>query len=344
MSRKFKECTICKKKFGKKQILDHYLGCLTIKNKDESGIILILTSYSELTNNNYYLFIKVGNETRLKDLDKFLRGKWLGCCNHRSDFCDDVAEYNINKKIISIKNTELLYRFDYGTESIVEIIIGNRLGGDDKNNDITILLESEKPFIKCTLCDADAEYIIHHKFYCKKDSDTIKYNKDADYKYIVNNSPRIGKCSYMYLDEECTEEELIENKKEEELIENKKEDEEDEEEEDEENEDEEEEEEDEENYEDSDEELSDEEEEFNIDDIFDLFLMENCLNIINYTKDVKNKKYRSKINNNYEKNIIKIREIYKIISKLSKKEITKNEIDEIKKDTIHLINKIKVIV
>jgi hypothetical protein len=212
MSRKFKECTLCKKKFGKKKILEHYLECLSIKNKDESGIILLLNSYSEFTKNNYYLFVKVGFETRLKDLDKFLREKWLGCCNHRSDFADDISEYSINKKILSINNTELLYRFDYGTESIVEIIIGNRLGGEDSNNNITILLESDKPYVKCSLCDEDSEYIINNNFYCKKDSDNINFDKDIDYKYIINNSPRIGKCGYMCLyDEEASEDEVNED-------------------------------------------------------------------------------------------------------------------------------------
>jgi hypothetical protein len=198
MLNKFKQCYICKKKFGKVKIHEHYIDCIKLKYKDESGIIVFMNSYSNISNNNYYFYLKIGINSTLKDLDKFIKKEWVECCGHLSCFNDiNYKKINMNKKINELYNQNILYT--YGTETVVNIFIDSSLNCmSEKDKKIEILVQNEKPFIKCKLCDFDSKYILNNDTLCEKckDNGIDKYTFGDDI-YLINNSPRIGLCDYM---------------------------------------------------------------------------------------------------------------------------------------------------
>jgi hypothetical protein len=124
---------------------------LIIKNKNINYLLKINDE-----NNFYWLYIMVGADLKLCELDKFLKKTWLECCGHLSKFIINDDEYendNMNHKIKNIVNDDLVFKYEYDFGSTTELKIRvikkfNSMGGK-----IKIISRNSIPKYKCNICN-----------------------------------------------------------------------------------------------------------------------------------------------------------------------------------------------
>lgn len=96
MSKKRRNCELCDKSFGSKQILSHYKACIAENYKEYAGHYVVSFFSHDEDNNFYYMYAIVNPETTFATIDKFLRNKWLACCGHASTFeCENKIRFQI---------------------------------------------------------------------------------------------------------------------------------------------------------------------------------------------------------------------------------------------------------
>lgn len=85
------QCQICKKLFKKNGLSRHLKKCMKefmeygdYKNYKKRDVYLL--QISDVYNSSYFLYILIDCQASLKLLDDFLRGIWLECCGHLSEF------------------------------------------------------------------------------------------------------------------------------------------------------------------------------------------------------------------------------------------------------------------
>lgn len=167
----------------------------------------------------YWLDIEAAANATLDDIDQFLRGIWLECCGHLSEFSigpePDWAEdaWNFNpkpkkgKKAAPPKLLELLsvgqkfgYTYDMGSSTDLALTVQARemVGGTEK---VTLLARNLPPVWTCSQCDQPATVLNAWEYdeetgmplmYC----DEHAKNTDEDGLLPVVNSPRMGVCGY----------------------------------------------------------------------------------------------------------------------------------------------------
>jgi len=193
----FKKCQICNKNKGCKQILDHRFECLYNQYSNHSGQIISFLARGNFTNEIYYMYCKIGNNTTLRKIDKFLKNKWVNCCDHLSKF------YNSSNKIIK-KNTKLsdindnifFYEYDYGTSTQIVITKYKKLNGTNNDDNIDIILENDNMHIPCVICKNDSKYIIYNNKNYEINTYCETHKIKSELMHLICNSPRVGVCGY----------------------------------------------------------------------------------------------------------------------------------------------------
>lgn len=205
------ECQFCAKKFGYKQIFNHYNDCIKEHIKHESGYLVLFYSYG-IYGNLYYIFTIVGKKCKFKHIDEFLKKTWCECCNHQSQFCIYYNKLKIEKiNLINefavpygpVKNegTDILYTYG-GSTTQIRMVILSELEGQNEIDEILTLVQNPLPEIKCYKCKQIAS--IHYEgsplcYYCCADNqiDAEPYGSARTEKYLkIVNSPRTGVCIY----------------------------------------------------------------------------------------------------------------------------------------------------
>lgn len=165
----------------------------------------------------FWLDIEAAADATLNDIDLFLRGIWLECCGHLSEFTigpepewlDDAFGMSPRPrkgKKAALKLKDLLsvgqkfgYTYDMGSSTDLELTV--QAQETTKGDKVVALLARNLPPVwKCSKCDAPAKWIHSWEydeetgmplFYCGKHGKTTR-----DEQLPVVNSPRIGVCGY----------------------------------------------------------------------------------------------------------------------------------------------------
>lgn len=144
----------------------------------------------------YVIYVIVGLDCKYSDIDKFLRNTWFSSCEN----CNHLSKFEGYKKS-DIVNSEIgphnivKYIFDYGSTTEVDLFMLAVLNGKEKNTNIDLVYQFERPKIKCYGCKKASEYLYEGECYCAlciKDIDDYEENE----KYIIKleNNPRTGSC------------------------------------------------------------------------------------------------------------------------------------------------------
>ncbi|MBN2221794.1 MAG: SEC-C domain-containing protein [Vallitaleaceae bacterium] len=140
-------CNICKKEFTKAGFTKHLKKCIDEQSqygkekkyiKRNAFLIKIEAKY----NPDYFLYILMDVKGTLKMLDDFLRGIWLECCGHLSNFYigynefivdynehsqsyDEDLAYSMDYKLEQVlaDGYEFLYTYDFGTSTELKLSI-----------------------------------------------------------------------------------------------------------------------------------------------------------------------------------------------------------------------------
>ena len=211
------ECRFCHKIFSGRGIGKHLSACGVKKEKDETlnrgknkGYIYHLTIS---TWRLYWLHIEMEGTATLLDLDDFLRGIWLECCGHLSQFTIHGVRYSSYEEqddfwgdapksmniplmdVLSLKD-KFEHEYDFGTTTELALrVLSIRKGAIDET--IRILARNHPPVFVCENCKKIATLICQAclEDYC--DDCIKKHECGEDYVMPIVNSPRTGVCGYV---------------------------------------------------------------------------------------------------------------------------------------------------
>ena len=204
------ECLLCGSRYAKGGMTRHLQSCLpkkidnALKQKNLEVHPFFHIMVEGYCDPEYWLHLEVKSESRLKDLDQFLRDIWLECCGHMSAFNYQRNEISMNRKLKDVlkPGMELLYEYDFGstTELLIKTIAEYR-GPIEKNKSVQLLARNEAPEILCDECGKSSAVQICIE--CKWDEagwlcqSCVKIHEcGEDILLPIVNSPRTGVCGY----------------------------------------------------------------------------------------------------------------------------------------------------
>ncbi len=159
--------------------------------------------------NQFWLDLEMRGSGTLKDLDFYLRGIWLECCGHMSQFSVggwQGQEISMKRKVAEVlkPGIELTHIYDFGTSSETLIkAIGTREGKPTTSRPIALMVRNMMPEARCIECEQPAAWLCIE---CLTEEDVWGALCDAhaeqhpheNYGEPIRlvNSPRLGMCGY----------------------------------------------------------------------------------------------------------------------------------------------------
>ena len=163
-------------------------------------------SVRDAYDSDYFLFLLVGMDATLEDLDIFLRKIWLECCGHLSSFSfkkwDDALSMETPLKDLCETGSSLIYLYDFGSTTELQVKFhGLFTGFIKKLDDIVLLSRNAEPIVPCDECKKFQAVQIctdcqwgDNGWLCEN---CIKTHECDDDMFLpVLNSPRSGVCAY----------------------------------------------------------------------------------------------------------------------------------------------------
>lgn len=169
----------------------------------------------------YWLDILINENFTLRDLDDLIRGVWVECCGHLSNFRIDGVKYEVSidedffifekaetmdiaLKDVLKRGQKISYEYDYGTPTDLEITVKAHKKGNTLDQ-FWVVGNNDDLKHKCTYCkkrkaiyiDPSTVYEESPKFICKRCFEELE-DEEIDDIYWLNvcNTPRMGVCGF----------------------------------------------------------------------------------------------------------------------------------------------------
>ncbi|MCL2797149.1 MAG: hypothetical protein FWD58_03740 [Firmicutes bacterium] len=218
-------CYICGLEAGKTVMKNHILKAHN--SGDEPCYVLVIEGAYDP---DYWLVVDIALDKSLSALDTFLRKIWLECCGHMSEFectySKEQADDPMRKicKLMGLRTPaqqksagkakklaafdvgdKLLHTYDFGSSTELKISITAKSLRPKQKNAVRLLARNIAPRIKCSECDAQAEFICgmcgglyEGEVYCESCTDRHAKENGCEREMMlpVTNSPRCGECGY----------------------------------------------------------------------------------------------------------------------------------------------------
>lgn len=172
-------------------------------------------------------------------LDGFLRGIWLECCDHLSQFIingvsyvsltdedwepfspDELLEDELGDQPMSIplgtvlwEGANFTHEYDFGSTTEINLKVHSVFFAQFDPDEVVLLARNNPPEILCQRCGKPARWVCpfciwsgEEAWLCKKC--VRKHKCEEDYFLPVVNSPRVGVCGYTGEADIETDEEL----------------------------------------------------------------------------------------------------------------------------------------
>jgi len=210
------QCAYCDAEMTKNAVTKHLLTCLkrrriieqaeTKKGKQET---LFHLRVQDAWRKEFWLNIEIRGSSTLNDLDAYLRGIWLECCGHLSQFTVGGwagGEISMNRRIDDVftRQNELIHIYDFGTSSETVIsLVGTREDRPTTSRPLALMARNLMPEAKCTECEQPAtqlcmECLIEEEKWgalCDAHAEDHPHDNYGEPIPLVN-SPRLGMCGY----------------------------------------------------------------------------------------------------------------------------------------------------
>lgn len=173
----------------------------------------------------YFLYLEMTDHMTLNDLDVFLRGVWLECCGHLSQFIINGKCYSASPKVdldlsdfgmpededshvglgeILAKDMTFGYEYDFGSSTDLSLkVVGVRQGYDAPLRAPVVLARNDPPEWMCADCGKPAVRVDSLMGYGIGKGNVFcaacaRRRNNAGECYFLNiaNSPRTGVCAY----------------------------------------------------------------------------------------------------------------------------------------------------
>jgi hypothetical protein len=160
----------------------------------------------------HWLNLQVSASATLQDLDSFLRGIWLECCGHLSEFeimgqsymsttefgWNDERDMNFKLGQLLTPGLKFAHQYDFGTTTHLELrVIAEREINASAGQPIQIMARNDPLDYLCEVCDKAATMICVYCGYtlvCDECAETHECGEDGFLPVV--NSPRMGMCGY----------------------------------------------------------------------------------------------------------------------------------------------------
>jgi hypothetical protein len=158
---------------------------------------------------DFWLHLEMDGQTRLDDLDYYLRAIWLECCGHLSQFSVGGwrgEEIPMSRRIEAVFKPGLVltHIYDFGTssETLVQLV-DIREGRSLSSYPVYLMARNSMPEAACVVCGQPAGWYCVECLYeyeqwtllCKKHAAEHPHNNYGEPMPLVN-SPRVGLCGY----------------------------------------------------------------------------------------------------------------------------------------------------
>lgn len=203
-------CCLCESTYTGKGIFRHLATCLPkhIENPhaypDEKPRTLFHIRVQGLDRPQYWLHIVLDAESKLEDLDDFLRNIWLECCGHLSAFYHGHQRFDMDQQLNHVlrPGMEILYRYDFGKATELKLRgISVYDAAANGWKPVHLLARNRAPEIPCSVCgNAPAVKVCTacvsqgNGWLCE--SCAKKHPCGEEIILPVLNSPRTGVCGY----------------------------------------------------------------------------------------------------------------------------------------------------
>jgi hypothetical protein len=201
------KCLYCEDLFLQKEIGKHLAKHLAQMETKSVGTNPVNYVHIEVEAGEMFLHILVKGDAKMKIIDKFLRGIWLECCGHLSEFGHKDFKIKMNDLVEDVfqPRIKIYHDYDFGTTTRV-ILKAHKQYQLALKEQIILLSRNEPLKFMCNLCKKKpAVYLCSicwyetEAFYCEKCSKKHAETCEdfADYAEMpVVNSPRMGECGY----------------------------------------------------------------------------------------------------------------------------------------------------
>lgn len=215
------KCFICEKVYTKPGMTNHLRACLRKKSEKLNSVGIdeyFHLSASSVESPDFWLHIGVLTDSKLREIDSFLRNIWFYSEEHLSGFTIDNISYDIDgvdrtkdnsslfgfmgieRKSMEHKisevlrpSVEFLYEYDFGTTSKVKIKVISKYEDSQNNKSIKLLARNELPEYPCEKCGKPVEVlcgeIYEQQWLCEKCAEKEDL---LDFSISFENTPRIG--------------------------------------------------------------------------------------------------------------------------------------------------------
>jgi hypothetical protein len=156
----------------------------------------------------FWLHLEMRGSAKLSDLDNYLRGIWLECCGHMSQFSfggwrgEEIGMNRPISQVLTVGGEELTHIYDFGTESVTLIgAVGQRKGQPLTKYPIFLMARNELPEVECQECGEPAKWMCMECQYehdesgllCDEHAEAHPHDEYGEPIQLVN-SPRVGMC------------------------------------------------------------------------------------------------------------------------------------------------------
>lgn len=163
----------------------------------------------DASRSEFWLDLEVRGSCTLKDIDFYLRGIWLECCGHMSQFSIGGwrgEEIPMSRKVEQVFNrgAEVTHIYDFGTSSETLVkAAGTREGKPTTSRAVALMARNLMPEDGCIQCRQRAnwlcmECVIEEERWgtlCDEHAVTHPHHNYGEPIRLVN-SPRLGMCGY----------------------------------------------------------------------------------------------------------------------------------------------------
>jgi hypothetical protein len=209
-------CAYCDQEMMKNQMTKHLSSCpqrlaaiAKAEHKKGGKESLYHLRAQDAVRKEFWLDLEMRGAATMEDLDDYLRGIWLECCGHMSQFSAGGwpgAEISKKRKADQVlkPGLELTHIYDFGTSSETLIkVMGMREGNPTTRHPIALMARNSKPEAQCIECDQPASHLCLECLYehdvsgilCDEHARIHPHKEYGDPIPLVN-SPRTGMCGY----------------------------------------------------------------------------------------------------------------------------------------------------
>jgi hypothetical protein len=209
-------CLYCSKEMAKGGISKHLATCPDRQaaiakaeaHKKNTPECLYHLRVQDAYRSDFWLDLEMRGTKSLSDLDYYLRGIWLECCGHLSEFSLGGFGQTIGKqrKINDVfqRTDGLTHIYDFGTSSETVVKLVNvREGKPTTTKAIALMARNLMPVAQCIQCDKQATHICMECVYedntegtlCDEHTENHPHNDYGEPLELLN-SPRTGMCGY----------------------------------------------------------------------------------------------------------------------------------------------------